>query len=353
MNKSGCGIMSESNVEETSIIQKMIEFNDPLSVTKEQRINAFSFEEFYLADEAKLAHAFQNFEGEVSKKSNDFFDFLTNVSHQHKLFTSSDLVWGYVGIPNEAILVNIEFDKSRKASGLSATTVRREEMVQQLSIDPNNQWCMRYFKILNSISEPGVYVLYTDDERSKIHGFPFDIGLWLSIPDYKEDTDVVKIFINGLHNGVTTLDSSYLFKMKESKLDSALITIIKSQRFSKKQIDYVYSITLVKKPLDLLISKNQFEYYTENEQKRYTEVFLKNASPTNLQYRMRSEKRTSPISFDITLPSDRLEELARLAMENLEDGDHLIRFFNIDYYENYSELMWVPIIIRNGEIDTP
>ena len=33
----------------------MIQFNDPLSMTKEQRENAFSPRKFYLADESKLA----------------------------------------------------------------------------------------------------------------------------------------------------------------------------------------------------------------------------------------------------------------------------------------------------------
>lgn len=352
MKKSGCGSMSEMDNKEVTIIKKMIQFNDPLSMTKEQRENAFSFEEFYLADESKLAHAFENIDVPISKRTKDFYEFLSNVSHQHKLFTSSELMWENVGTPNEAILVNIEFDKTRNSGNLSATTVRREQMIKQLSIDPNNQWLLNYLKILNSISTPGVYVLYTDDEYRKAHGFPFDIGLWLSIPNFGDDTDVVRRLMSGLHNGVTAADSFNLFSMEESKLDSALITMIKSQRFGKKQIDYAWSVTLVKKPLDLLMSNNDFEFYTENDKKRYTEVFLDNSNPSEYQLRMRSESSISPVSFTINFPDERLEELANSAMNSLEAGDHLLRFFNNNYYQDYAEFMWVPVLIRNGEIQT-
>ena len=92
-------------------------------------------------------------------------------------------------------------------------------MKEAVEKDPSNKWCQHYLGVLTSLESPCVYILYTDDEMSRRHGFPFDINIELKIPKYYDGSRIAKLLIKCLQEGYNVLDSYQLLKINGEDLN--------------------------------------------------------------------------------------------------------------------------------------
>ena len=81
-------------------------------------------------------------------------------------------------------LVNIQLDAERRTGKLLIARFTRDRLVE-LTKDPRQkQWAEFYIPRLDSLQGKIMILLFTDDEKSQLFGFPFDVML-TSVPNSK------------------------------------------------------------------------------------------------------------------------------------------------------------------------
>jgi hypothetical protein len=335
------------------IISGLFNLEDPVSKTIEERKEFFNFNEFYSHDQNELIEVFESMIHNVPSHAADLFQFNLEVVKQHRSFIDSSLVWEKIGIPKEPILLNILLDKTRKSDQLQVSTVRITDIQMMLEQDPENRWGRHYLPILQSFERPIVYILYTDDEMSKKHGFPFDIAIELNLPSYFDDSNIANLFIKCLNEGYNTLDSYQLVKVDTVKLEYIFYQMLESKHFSEKQLNYIYTVLQIKQILpEILGGREMGTGFSEKDKTRYTEIVFDPANKSQIIIRNFSENGL--LYGEQNRSHNRIfDSLAEKALEYGEEGDHLVRFFNKAYMLTYDQPMWVPFLLKGGELTYP
>ena len=339
--------MNTSKEKAKQIISGLFNLEDPVSQSFEERREIFDFREFYKHDQNELLEVFESIRHETPSHAADLFQFNLEVVKQHRYFIDSSFVWEKIGTPKEPILLNIFFDKTRESGQLKVNTVRIAEIQRMLEQDPEHRWGLHYLPILQSFERAIVYILYTDDEMSKKHGFPFDIAIVLDLPSYLDGSNIADLFIKCLNDGYNALDSYQLLKVDTEKLDYIFNQMLESKHFSEKQLHYISAIPQIKKILPEIL-EGAVVGFSEKDETRYTEVVF---DPNN-----RSQIVIRNFSENGLLHGEQnriFDALAEKALEYGGNGDHLVRFFNKAYMLTYNQPMWVPFLLKGGELTYP
>jgi antitoxin component YwqK of YwqJK toxin-antitoxin module len=343
--------MDTSKEKARQIISGLFNLEDPVSKSLEERREFFDFREFYEHDQNELLEAFESIRNEAPSHAPDLFQFNLEVVKQHRYFIDSSLVWEKIGTPKEPILLNILFDETRERGQLQVSTVRIADLQGMLEQDPQNRWGLHYLPILESFERPIVYILYTDDEMSKKHGFPFDIAIELHLPSYLDGSNIADLFIKCLNNGYNTLDSYQLLKIDTEKLDYIFNQMLESKHFSEKQLHFISTVLQTKKILPEIL-EGAVTGFSEKDKTRYTEIVFDSNNRSQIVIRNFSENGL--LHGEQNKTSNRIfNSLAEKALEYCGNGDHLVRFFNKTYMLTYNQPMWVPFLLKGGELTYP
>jgi hypothetical protein len=202
------------------IIQDMLSLDDPVSLSQAQRMEIYSFADFFECDVDSLNVAFSEI-SDVPSHGQDLFNFSLATKIQHEQFRNTNFVWDKYGLPKEPVLLNVKFDKIRESGDFYAEPISIAMIEGVLKENPNDQWSNHYLPILRSFDSPIVYVLYTDDDLSRKHGFPFDIGILLSLPEFDDDSQVIQLLAKCLREGFNVLDTYQLFKFEKDSLQKS------------------------------------------------------------------------------------------------------------------------------------
>ena len=198
-----------------------------------------------------------------------------------------------------------------------------------------------------------VYVLYTDDELSKEHGFPFDLGISLPLPQFDDDSQIPQLLMKCLREGFNVLDTYQLFNFEQEIIDAAYARMIMSGRFDVKQLEYINGFVRAKPILQSMLEGNEVSVgFNKSDTKRYTEVIFSPKSLPELTIRKFSEYGQISNTSQKISNFKMLNELAERTVE-LDDGDHMFRFFNQQYISDYGDMMWVPFLLKGGEVSFP
>lgn len=344
--------MNEDIEQAIRVIKKMFYLEDPLSLTQSQIKNQYSFAEFLACDVESLNIAFEQIK-EIPPHGQALFNFSMATKIQDDQFRNTNFLWDKYGLPDEPVLLNVKFDVIRRIGDFYAEPVTMNALKNILRDNPNDTWATYYLEILQSFENPMVFVLYTDDELAKQYGYPFDLGIALSLPQFGDDTQIPLLFMKCLHKGFSVLDTYQLFKFDQDIINVAYAKMIMSERFTDKQLYYLNSFVRIKPILDSMLDNEEIsEGFTNSDTKRYTEVIF---SPQLLpDFTMRKFSEHGMVSdIDQELPDFKIfNELADRTIE-LEDGDHMFRFFNYQYMSEYGDMMWVPFLLKGGEVSFP
>ena len=92
--------------------------------------------------------------------------------------------------------------------------------------------------------------------------------------------------------------------------------------------------------------------FSEKDKTRYTEIVF---DPANtLQIIIRNFSENGLLYGEQNRSHNRIfDSLAEKALEYGEEGDHLVRFFNKAYMLTYDQPMWVPFLLKGGELTYP
>lgn len=343
--------MTEDISKAKKVIRGMFSLHDPLSLTETQRKEIYSFADFFECDAESLTNALSEMEN-IPNHGKDLFNFSLATKIQHEQFRNTNFVWDKYGLPKEPVLLNVKFDMIRKLNEFYAEPITIPAIKRVLKENPDEPWSNHYLPILRSFDSPVVYVLYTDDELSGKHGFPFDIGITLSVPDLDDGSHLIELFEKCLREGFNVLDTYQLFKFEKDSLHRSFEKMTLSGRFDVKQLDYILSFLAIKPILETMLEEDVVSKgFAKNDRKRYTEICF-DVSSGNYTTRLFSERGLIKDSTKKLPNFTIMNELAERTGEQ-NDGDHLIRFFNETYISQYNNMMWVPVLLRGGELSFP
>ena len=164
------------------VLMNLLGVEDPVSLTPEDRKKATSVEEFFDAEDSELVESFSKIQSELKHPyTDDLFVFMMNVRRYSMAYSDSGELWKAFGDYDYPQLVNIQMDAERRSGQLVIGRFTREKLLQ-LREDPRQQlWAEFYLSRLDNLEGKIMILLFTDDEMSRIHGFPFDVML-TSIP---------------------------------------------------------------------------------------------------------------------------------------------------------------------------
>jgi len=169
------------------IVRAMLGIDDPVSLPSEERHTQTRASEFFNAEEGDLVPAYLSIPAREKQPHFDsLFEFLINVRRYADAYQTSGELWKAFGDCETPQLVNIQMDAERHTGRLAIARFTREKLVE-LTKDPRQKmWAEFYIPRLDSLEGKVMVLLFTDDEKSRVFGFPFDVML-SSEPNDEED----------------------------------------------------------------------------------------------------------------------------------------------------------------------
>ena len=169
------------------IVRAMLGIDDPVSLPSEERHKQTRASEFFNAEEDDLVQAYLSIP--VREKQPHFdalFEFLINVRRYADAYQASGELWKAFGDCETPQLVNIQMDAERHTGRLAIARFTREKLVELTKDSRQKMWAEFYIPRLDALEGKVILLLFTDDEKSRVFGFPFDVML-ASEPNDKED----------------------------------------------------------------------------------------------------------------------------------------------------------------------
>jgi len=102
---------------------------------------------------------------------------MMNVRRYSTAYSDSGELWRAFDDCDHPQLVNIQMDAERHTGQLVIGRFTKEKLLE-LRENPTQQlWAEFYLSHLDNLSGKIMILLFTDDEMSRMHGFPFDVML--------------------------------------------------------------------------------------------------------------------------------------------------------------------------------
>jgi len=161
-----------------NILKSILGMEDPVSISAKERKVKTRVVDFFSAEENQLMEVFAVIRSELkAPHTDDLFVFLMNIRRYSEAYQKSGELWNSFGDYDQPQLVNIQLDAERHIGELAIGRFTREKLIQ-ISSDPvQKQWAEFYLPRLDKLEGKIMILLFTDDEMSRRHGFPFDIML--------------------------------------------------------------------------------------------------------------------------------------------------------------------------------
>ena len=125
-----------------------------------------------------MVEAFSTIQNELKHPyTDDLFVFMMNVRRYSTAYSDSGELWRAFDDCDHPQLVNIQMDAERHTGQLVIGRFTKEKLLE-LRENPTQQlWAEFYLSHLDNLSGKIMILLFTDDEMSRMHGFPFDVML--------------------------------------------------------------------------------------------------------------------------------------------------------------------------------
>lgn len=160
------------------ILKSLLGIVDPVSISSEERKKVTGVADFFSAEENQLMEAFASIRFDLKALyTDDLFVFLMNIRRYSKAYQKSGELWKAFGDYDQPQLVNIQLDAERHIGKLAIGRYTREKLIQLSSEPRQKQWAEFYIPRLERLEGKIMLLLFTDDEMTQRHGFPFDIML--------------------------------------------------------------------------------------------------------------------------------------------------------------------------------
>lgn len=336
-----------------SIVDAMARYPDSTSQKNDRQ--KFTFADFYVHDPGELRSALQERSSDAPPHLGDFFEFNDQVANQLFAFTHSRLVWDRIGIPSQPTLINVLFDRTRHANNqLQVGTYTLEDLEKFHENDPSTEWFQQQIEFLSKQNRPCVFVLYTDDEMSKKHDFSFGYMMELAIPEYEDGSGTSQLLMKCLEEGYNILDTYQLIRMDHHALASVIDKMAKSGHFQHKQIQYLTSFVLILDLFEDLLENDQFELgFQKEDERRFTEIVFEISDPVKFTMRSFTPSGVVAPHSSVLVDFNFLDGLAEKYFESSNEFGHLVRFYNKTYMVEHNEPMWIPFLLKGGEVSPP
>jgi hypothetical protein len=162
--------------ETLEVLRSTLGVYDPVSLDVKTRNEKTRIDEFVDIDEEKLIQVFQQFpQEEKAPHFDDLFAFLINSRRYSSAYQKSKELFHRFGSDKEPVLINIQMDAERLTGKLAIGAFTLERLKTMASSEDNATWAEHYLPRLMKLNKGQLLLLYTDDEMSRLYGFPFDI----------------------------------------------------------------------------------------------------------------------------------------------------------------------------------
>jgi hypothetical protein len=165
------------------IVRSILGIQDPVSIPTEERRKQTRSQEFFNAEEDDLVQAYLAIPAREKQPHFDsLFDFLMTIRRYADAYENSGELWKAFGDCETPQLVNIQMDAERRTGKLLIARFTRDRLVELSKDTRQKQWAEFYIPRLDSLEGKIMILLFTDDEKSRIFGFPFDVMI-TSVPN--------------------------------------------------------------------------------------------------------------------------------------------------------------------------
>jgi len=164
--------------EVKNILKSILGMEDPVSISAEERKVKTRMVDFFSAEENQLMEAFAAIHSEFkAPHTDDLFAFLITIRRYSEAYQKSGELWNSFGDYDQPQLVNIQMDSERHTGSLVIARFTREKLVELSKDTRQKMWAEFYLPRLDSLEGKIMILLFTDDEKSRVFGFPFDVML--------------------------------------------------------------------------------------------------------------------------------------------------------------------------------
>ncbi len=165
-----------SNKELIECLKEMISIQDPISLTRSERLSSANFEPYLNAEKNELRQAYELVLKECATPfQTDFLDFLVDIQVWMGAYEESGELWDLFGDTKETQMINIEIEYLRKEG---AFRIHRFTIPKLIELTGSNMrdFALPWIPKLTPLPRGSMLVHFTDDEKTSLHGFPFDFS---------------------------------------------------------------------------------------------------------------------------------------------------------------------------------
>lgn len=163
---------------------------DPVSMTESERREATQAENFFSIPESDLVQAYETLDATLKlPHMDDLFVFMVNVRRYSEAYQKSGELWGMFGDCKDPQLVILYMDQARNSNHIGISRMTENELIAMSKNPRFEMWAEHHLERVRRFEGKIMLLLFTDDELSKIHGFPFDVML-TSRPNDEDLKDV-------------------------------------------------------------------------------------------------------------------------------------------------------------------
>lgn len=163
------------NEELAHLIRVLLNPDDPVSKSREEKNDSLPFTEFIESDfrdvEFLTAHA--SMASELPEHTGPLLQFMLIIKRYWALWSNEEYFIERFGATEESRLINILVDSARHqlepVIGAFSLIQLRE------GASRGDEWYMKYASFLEGAKAGSTFLLITDDEMSTRYGFPFDV----------------------------------------------------------------------------------------------------------------------------------------------------------------------------------
>jgi hypothetical protein len=160
------------------LLLKTLGVIDPVSMSEIERQDATQAQDFFSIPEEDLVQAYSSLGRSLKlPHMDDLFVFLINVRRYSEAYQESGELWTMFEECTEPQLVVIHMDQARNTEHVGISQFKEEQLIEMSHNERFEMWAQHHLVRLKRYEGKIMLLLFTDDEMSKRHGFPFDVLL--------------------------------------------------------------------------------------------------------------------------------------------------------------------------------
>ncbi len=156
----------------------LITIQDPLQLSEEELQNSISPQPYLYADKDSTIAAYQHIcQSDLTPLQTDLLAFLVDIKGWMMKYRETGELWDTFGDTEQSQLVSIEVNFLRTTRTFRISRFTSSQLLRA-SRGPMKDWAIAQLVKLQPLPTGTMAIYFTDDDKMKEHGFPFDMTFY-------------------------------------------------------------------------------------------------------------------------------------------------------------------------------